>query len=237
MDDDDDEVRETQSNGRYLTPRSNDSVELLRPPINFYFEESLSDNEVQITFEDYYGEVFMVYYPGFLDVSNLNSESARGSVRCVIVSVPHLVIKELLSSTVYTFCALLRGVAIETPFQCKSYQTAIYFREPWIYQDTKAVILTSFLLLLMLALLVGVITTYFMIRRIPTLMRGSKRVVMVNNRTKEVMVMPRAASMQKETQAVPKSEAPYYLTPRPRQSMEDRCEFTLNLFRKLLIEH
>lgn len=234
---DDDDVRETQSNGRYLTPRSNDSVELLRPPINFYFEESLDDNEVQITFEDYYGEVFMVYYPGLLDVSNLNSESARSSVRCVIVSVPHLVVKELLSSTVYTFCALLRGVAIETPFQCKSYQTsAIYVREPWIYMEHKAVILTSFLLLLMLALLVGVITTYFMIRRIPTLMRGSKRVVMVNNRTKEVMVMPRAPSMQKETQAVPKSEAPYYLTPRPRQSIEDRYDAT-NLFHKLLIEN
>lgn len=228
---DDEEVRETQSNGRYLTPRGNDSVELLRPPINFYFEESLSDNEVQITFDDYYDEVFMVYYPGFLDVSNLNSESARGSVRCVIVSAPHLLVKELLSSTVYTFCALFRGVAIETPFQCKSYQTsAISFREPWIYQEHKAVILTSFLLLLMLSLLVGVISTYLTIRRMPTLMRGSKRVVMVNNRTKEVMVMPRAASMQKETPAVPKSEAPYYLTPRPRQSMEDRYAST-NLYR------
>lgn len=218
-----DDVRESQSNGRYLTPRSNDTVELLRPPINFYFEKTLSDNEVQITFDDYYDEVFMVYYPGFLDVSTMNSESAQGSVRCVIVSIPRLVIKELLPSTVYTFCALLRDVAIETPFQCKSYQTtAIFDREPWIYQEHKAVILTSFLLLLMLSVLVGVTTTYFTIRRIPTLMRGSKRVVMVNNRTKEVMVMPRATSMQKGTEADPKNEAPYYLTPRPRQSIDDR---------------
>lgn len=235
--DDVDDVRESQSNGRYLTPRSNDSVELLRPPINFYFEKSLTDNEVQITFHDYYDELFMVYYPGFMDVSNLNSESAKDSVRCVVVSIRSIVIYELLSSTVYTFCALFRGVAIETPFQCKSYQTtAIYEREPWIYQEHKAVILTSFLLLLMLSLLMGVIMTYCMIRRIPTLMRGSKRVVMVNNRTKEVMVMPRAASMQKGTDTDPKNEAPYYLTPRPRQSFEDRYDFP-NLFHELLIEH
>lgn len=81
----------------------------------------------------------------------------------------------------------------------------------------------------MFSLVVGIAMTYFLIRRIPTLMRGSKRVVMVNNRTKDVMVLPsesRNNSLQKSKTAEPirLSEQVTYLTPLPRQSIDNRSD-------------
>jgi hypothetical protein len=86
-------------------------------------------------------------------------------------------------------------------------------------------IMTSFLVIIFVALFVGVIMTYLLIRRMPTLMRGSKRVVMVNNRKTDVMVLPsgsRNNSWQKETSSSIKLEPPTYLTPLPRKSLDNK---------------
>lgn len=86
----------------------------------------------------------------------------------------------------------------------------------------------------------GVIATYLLIRRMPTLMKGSKRVVMVNNSTKDVMVLSsgsRNNSLQKEAPMPIKNEAPTYLTPLPRQSFDHKWEqFKFHCKCKLLIE-
>lgn len=194
--------------------------------MSFEFKENDVESEVQVEFDRLY-DLFLVYYPGFLDASNLDSDDVQNSVHCQIVTSPIILIKNLIPSTVYTFCALMRYQLIQSPFQCKSYQSQTPFsRRPWIYQGQKVVILTSFLLLLLLSVVVGVIMTYLLIRRMPTLMKGSKRVVLVSNGTKEVMVMPsgsRNNSWQKEASAPPvKNEAPTYMTPLPRQSFENK---------------
>lgn len=214
-------------NGRYSQYLNDDRINLYRPAFSFDFLESESETEVEIVFDahDYEG-VVLIYYPGFLDASNLDSETSINSINCRTVISTSIVIKNLLPSTVYTFCALFGYTVILTPFQCKSYQTLTPFRrQTWIYQEQKVIILTSFLMLLLISLLVGVITTYLLIRRMPTLMRGSKRVVMVNNETKDVMVLSsgsRNNSLQKETPKPIKNEAPTYLTPRPRESFDHR---------------
>lgn len=210
---------------RFLIPVLNDSFVLRRPLVTFHFESSESESDVEIVFGSSYHNVYMIYYPGFLDSADFNSYNGQGKVQCRIVVGSQMMIQNLIPSTVYTFCALIDQL-IQTPFQCKSYQTPTPFkRQTWIYQEQKAIILTTFLMLVFLSLIVGVVMTYLLIRRIPTLMKGSKRVVMVNNRTKEVMVMPggsRSNSWQRETTTPIKTEAPTYLTPLPRQSFDNK---------------
>lgn len=199
------------------------TLNLPKPIVSFDFESADSDSIVQLVFHGYFTNLILVYYPGSLDTSDLSDEN----VECQIVTTEKVIIKDLQLTTVYLFCVFINYdpyVQFQTPFQCKSFQTPTpYAQQPWIYQEQKVIFLTSFLMFLLLSLVLGIIMTYFLIRRIPTLMKGSKRVVMVNNRTKDVMVLSggsRNNSLQKEAATPIKTEAPIYLTPLPRQSFD-----------------
>lgn len=213
--------------GRFYPPY-NETIKLTRPLVSFDFENSRNEEEVQVVFDNiYYYDIFLVYYPGFLDATELTNENIKSTVNCQIVVSTKILVRDLVSSTVYTFCALIRHEPIQTPFQCKSYQTQTPFkRQTWIYQEQKIVILSSFLLLILFSLVIGSIMTYFLIRRMPVLIRGSKRVVMVNNRNKDVIIMPsesRNNSLQKESASTSiENEPPTYLTPLPRKTSDNR---------------
>lgn len=213
--------------GNLTTPANPETLKLIRPVVSFDFETVPTDAEVQIVFDNIFiYDIFLVYYPGFLDATELNSENVANSVNCQIVVSTKILIKDLTPTTVYTFCALIRNQIIQSPFQCKSYQTQTPFkRQAWIYQEQKVIVFTSFLMLLLLSLVVGSVMTYLLIRRMPRLMRGSKRVVMVNNRTKDVMILPEGSrnnSWQKEAASSANAEPPTYLTPLPRKSFENK---------------
>lgn len=205
------------------------TLHLPRPSVTFDFESINSDTNVQLVFRGLYGkDVILVYYHGSLDASDLDSQNVDENVHCQIVLTMRVLIKDLQPTTVYTFCVFVTfdpEVEFDTPFQCKSLQTPTPFaRQTWIYQEQKVIILTSFLMLLLVSLILGIVMTYLLIRRMPTLMKGSKRVVMVNNRSKDVMIFTGEASrnnsLQKEEPATIKAEAPIYLTPLPRASFD-----------------
>lgn len=138
-----------------------------------------------------------------------------------------IVINDLTPSTVYTFCALIKDQFIQTPFQCKSYQTQTpWAQQAWLYKEQKTIIVLSLVMMLLLCFLLGSAMTYLIIRRMPTLMKGSKRVVMVDNRSTDVMVLSsdsRTNSLLKETTSLESTADPQtYLTPLPRKSLENR---------------
>jgi hypothetical protein len=205
---------------------NDDTLTLFRPNVSFDFVDS-KDSAIKISFHQFQSaEVLLLYYPGALDASELGENGSQDDINCQIVTSANVLIVNLEPATVYTFCALIRNQVIMTPFQCKSYQTATPFpRQTWLYQEQKWLLLTLFMLVVLVAALTGIIATYLLIRRIPTLMRGSKRVVMVNNSTKDVMVLTsgsRSSSWQRDVSSPIKEEAPAYMTPcpPPRQSFD-----------------
>ncbi|KAG5670513.1 hypothetical protein PVAND_000772 [Polypedilum vanderplanki] len=216
------------------TLNSRDPITIFRPIISFDIKTSSNHEEVIVEFkEGYDDEMVLVYYPSMEDpFKEKDMNAGKDIVKCISVTNPIIIVNQLLPDTIYNFCALYRNPyhMMITPFQCKSH---IYLQgHPWLYEEQKAIIITSFILLLLLALIIGVITTYFLIRRMPTLIRGSKRVVMVNNRTKEVMILPRTNSdatsnnsCRKESIPPITAEPPTYLTPLPRQSFDNRPPF------------
>lgn len=211
---------EPKANSSHIPTSIHESLDIHSSPIAFSFEESLTEFEVQISFADYYNEVNLLYYPGNLDTSDLNSEVVISSMKCVVVSVAKVVISDLQPSTVYTFCAMLPNETIESPFQCKSHQTKVSRdQQPWITQDKKVVALTTFFSATVIVFFVGAFLTYLIIRRMPKLIRGSKRVVRVYSQPQEESPeSSRASSIRKETNTLGHMEAPIYMTPRPRQA-------------------
>lgn len=234
------DIRCLRENGRHLIPPNNtairipflpryipnESLDVLIPRPNVFFDiHDVNENEVIVHFGEvfYTNDYVLIYYPGVFNASDMTIEEGqvKDVLRCQLIYNFDLMIKNLQPSVIYTFCAIQWGTMISTPFHCKSHQTATPFgRQPWIIQEHKVIILTSFVVLILVALLVGVTMTYLLIRRVPTLMRGSKRVVMVHNRTKDVMVLPndsRNGSCHKDPPVPAFTEASNYMTPLPRQ--------------------
>ncbi|CAO1437522.1 unnamed protein product [Diamesa hyperborea] len=219
-----------------LLPRyiPNESIDVSIPRPNVFFDiHDVNENEVIVHFGEvfYTNDIVLIYYPDIFNASDMsiNQGQVNDVLRCKLIYNFDLKIMNLQPSLIYTFCALEWATMISTPFHCKSHQTATPFgRQPWIVQEHKVIILTSFLVLILVALLIGVSMTYLLIRRVPTLMRGSKRVVMVNNRTKDVMVLPcdsRNGSCHKDPPVPAFTEASNYMTPLPRHCANERPPF------------
>lgn len=216
-----------------LFPRyiPNESIDVFIPRPNVFFDiHDVDENEVIVHFGEvfYTNDFVLIYYPGIFNASDMtiNQGQVKDVLRCKLIYNFDLKIVNLQPSLIYTFCAIEWGTMISTPFHCKSHQTATPFgRQPWIVQEHKVIILTSFLVLILVALIIGVLMTYLLIRRVPTLMRGSKRVVMVNNRTKDVMVLPsdsRNGSCHKDPPVPAFTESSNYMTPLPRHNANER---------------
>jgi hypothetical protein len=181
-------------------------------------------NTVLVSFDAKKEGMVLLYYPIYFNPFDKIDDVH--DPQCVFVTEDTVVVEDLLPNTVYTFCSLF-NVAIFSPFQCMSFANTEGM--PWLYEEQKTVIITSLTLIFLLVLVAGILMTYFLIRRMPTLIRGSKRVVVVNNRSKEVMILPRSAnssrsnSYRKESVVTPiVPEPPTYLTPLPRQSVDHR---------------
>ena len=153
------------------------------------------------------------------------------SVKCADVSTTReAYISNLIPGVTYTicYCGILNNMFyFNTPFNCKThYMPLPRAEQPWLYQNQKVLIISVVFLIVLITLIAGVVATYFMIRRMPTLLRGSKRVVMVNNRTKDVMVMPekrqsKQNAYQKDFSSCCKDEQQAnYMTPVARQPMQ-----------------
>jgi hypothetical protein len=207
----------------YPKSDNDDTLRLFRPKVSFDIVDGDKESEVKIAFNQFQTtEVLLVYYPGALDASGLGKDDSQDEIKCQIVTSVKVLIVNLEPATVYTFCALIRNQVIMTPFQCKSYQTRTPFhRQTWLYQEQKWLVLTLLMLVVVVGTVVGIIATYILIRRMPTLIRqksGSNRFAMENNRTKDEMVLSggsRSTSWQRDVSTPIKAEAPTYMTPCP----------------------
>ncbi|XP_077286281.1 uncharacterized protein LOC143911304 isoform X2 [Arctopsyche grandis] len=88
----------------------------------------------------------------------------------------------------YIFCYLHNG-RILSPWNCKSKSTPPPFSlRPWIINEDKAFIIGIITFMLLICVFLGAVIVFIAIRKNPSLLRGSKRVVMVKK--SDAIVMP-----------------------------------------------
>lgn len=149
-------------------------------------------------------------------------------------------VQELPPSTTYIFCVMVQrnhknsnidydgyDGYVNSPFDCLPYKTMPpKSEEAWLTYDDRWVVTSLTLLILMCCGVVGALTMYFIIRRMPTLLRGSERVVIVNNNQVKVygnkslkksdsVISSNIASIQ--SRPLPDIQQSTYLTPIPRK--------------------
>lgn len=219
---------------KYINPFTNPAILstfFYLPIINFTISRTDNDNEVFITLSDLFINTLLVYYPSdeYRSMSIANNDS-QFTVRCNCLTSLSFILSDIAPNVMYNFCISPFSTAI-SPFECKPFM--INTKNPWLLEEHKTIIFTTLSLILVSMLIIGMIITYCVIRQVPTLIKGSKRVVLVNNRgSNDVMIMPRnstqsctqsiSSSCRKDSATVTDNEPPTYLTPLPRQSIDQR---------------
>ena len=155
---------------------SNESKEILimRPIIEFDIR-NVTEHGVIVHFDQIFDEndYFLLYYPNDFDAFNqtINDDQIKFLLRCQLIHSYNLEIKNLQPSTIYTFCVVHRYLFMNTPFLCKSKQTAMSVqRKSWIVREHKMIILTSFLVnIILVIILISIIMICFLKSRIKML--------------------------------------------------------------------
>ncbi|XP_046595396.1 uncharacterized protein LOC107225314 isoform X1 [Neodiprion lecontei] len=114
------------------------------------------------------------------------------SVKCVTDVAGSVTLTELQPGLVYIVCLLDRNNGdLTSPFNCQSIQMPN--KESgrlWLTDEAKTPIIGGLTVVLVVVCVSGAMGSYCIVRRNPRLLKGSKRIIMVNHRAADAIVLP-----------------------------------------------
>lgn len=116
-------------------------------------------------------------------VTVLDHETTEDDISCMSDVNTTNVIKNLEAGLTYTFCILEKTSITISPFNCAAFYLAHKETSPfWISADKKSLAIGIAVALFVFFTWLGLVFGILLVRRNPTWLKGTKRVVVVNNR-------------------------------------------------------
>lgn len=189
--------------------RSTDAQFYPRFP-NFYVSEIL-DRSVMVNLPNLAEGVTLLWF----DNNNVYS-----SVRCAKNTRRSYLVQDIDPQTAYTICLLDDNGKFISPLNCLAVTTsAAYESRSWLTNADKTLVLPLSIASLLLLFLVGGFLSFLLIRRHPTLLRGSKRVMLVKRRNVDAIVLPKGVDVnekrERRLEYVSRTNEDGYVTPLP----------------------
>nr|XP_012134935.1 PREDICTED: leucine-rich repeat transmembrane protein FLRT1-like [Megachile rotundata] len=142
-----------------------------------------------------------------------DNHDVEGSLSCARNVKQSYLIQSIDPWATYTICLLVGNTT--SPLNCLA-ASPVGESVAWLKNTDKGWVYGILVLLLILLFLVGAVAAFLMVRRHPTLLRGSKRVMLVKHRNLDVIVLPKGVDMSEEKSSVDqKSQEDGYITPLP----------------------
>ena len=127
----------------------------------------------------------------FFNEDSLNFGNLKSNLKCVKSFRNSLLLKGFKPGTSYTVCLLESEEVKPSPLNCVALITNLeYPRRTWLSNGDKPLIISLAIVILCLLSLFSAIGSYIVVRRNPTLLRGSKRILIVRRRTVNAVVLP-----------------------------------------------
>lgn len=208
--------RSLSSSGKYrrrlLWSRSNtNSLVLSQQSLNFSIEDYES-GIVTVTINSILTPSdILIWFIGSSDYVGVQ-ETSSNSIGCFTSLKKETSVTDLNAGETYTFCLLKDGENRVSPLDCRAHAVSVpWHQKVWMSNEHKAIIIGSTSGALVLCLFVGALLVYLIIRKNPSLLRGSKRVVMVKHRAADAIVMPpnfkEVCEKRKDVKRPPKSSS------------------------------
>uniref|UniRef100_A0A336KML0 CSON011750 protein n=1 Tax=Culicoides sonorensis TaxID=179676 RepID=A0A336KML0_CULSO len=170
---------------------SDQQIAIRRQTLNFRVEQ-VDETTVEIIVKNPNNINFVVFWfseserdkkhgPSYVTNEKLCAE-------CTLFHENHFKIKSLTSNSLYIFC-LMKYTTIEiSPFDCLPFKTDNLKDLFWLHRHDKTIAYSVSIISLLFCSFLGAFIMYCIIRKTPTLLKGSDRVIIVKD--KEVIVMP-----------------------------------------------
>ncbi|XP_076618004.1 uncharacterized protein LOC143340209 [Colletes latitarsis] len=125
-----------------------------------------------------------------------NSYDVENSLSCA-KNVKHTyLLQDIDPQTTYTICLLNDNDTTVSPLNCLAVTTQpTYKSRTWLTNADKGVVFLTFSVSLLLFLVIGAFIAFMLIRRNPSLLRGSKRVMLVKRRNVDAIVLPKGVNV------------------------------------------
>ena len=177
---------------------------------DFYVTEIL-DNSIQVSLPDLSEGVTLLWF---------DNGNVAGSLGCAKNVRRSYQLWNIDQQATYTICLLDDNGDTMSPLNCLAVTTKpTYESGTWLTNADKSLVFLVLTLSLILLFLVGGTLSFLLIRRYPTLLRGSKRVMLVKRRNVDVIVLPKGVDIDEEKQRGGKSHEDDYVTPLPPKRM------------------
>lgn len=150
-----------------------------------------------------------------------NSNDVDGSPSCAKNVKHSYLVRNIDSGATYTICLLSDNAGIVSPFNCLAVTTILaYQSRTWLKNADKIVVCSLLVASMVLLFLISAFFTFMLIRRHPSLLRGSKRVMLVK-RNVDAIVLPKGVNVEEgkrgcgNVAAMYKRQEDGYITPLP----------------------
>lgn len=176
---------------RLLWSRSNtNNLVLTQQSLNFSIEDYES-GIVTVTINSLLTPSdILIWFIGSSDYVGVQ-ETSSSSIGCFTGLKRETSVVNLNAGETYTFCLLKGGEKKVSPLDCRSHAVSVpWHLKAWMSNEHKAITIGITSTALVMCLFVGAFLVYCIIRKNPSLLRGSKRVVMVKHRAADAIVMP-----------------------------------------------
>ncbi|KAK0085124.1 hypothetical protein PV325_005744, partial [Microctonus aethiopoides] len=172
---------------------------------------------------------------------NINEENDNKikNINCIKTITKLTMLNNFLKDTTYIICVVEKIQSTPLPFNCLTFKTN---EKIWLLNSDKSIILSIYSLTLILFGLFGSGICLLIVRRNPSLLRGSSRVIMVKQSCVKAMVLPKGINyssihnrrLNKKIIATPAAISNVtnnYLTP-----IETRTNYSSNIYESIYNE-
>nr|XP_031841335.1 uncharacterized protein LOC116430854 [Nomia melanderi] len=167
-----------------------------------FFIQSKTDRSIRINLPNHSEGVTLLWF---------DSNDVKGSVSCVRRVRDSYQVRNIDPGTTYTICLLSDNEDTVSPLNCLAATT----------KEDKVLVIIILTSILALCFLAGVFFAIAMVWKHPSLLRGSKRVIMVKKNKADVIVLPKGMKVEEQRQTcgirsrVNSKSEDDYITPLP----------------------
>ncbi|KAK2584466.1 hypothetical protein KPH14_006841 [Odynerus spinipes] len=164
------------------------------PPVDYEFQRrfqdfvltELNDGTILVDLPDLEGEAVLLWF------ENQFQKDIQGSIHCTKNVKGSYVLKDTSPSTTYTVCLSDNQQDGFSPLNCLGITTQPGLEDrPWLTNGHKTVVCLILITLVLFFCAISSFCMFIVIRRHPSLLKGSKRVMLIKHRKLRAMVLPR----------------------------------------------
>lgn len=188
------DINKINSSNFYSNLISTWNIKLPMKKNNFFITE-LSNKSIMINFEN-------SNTPGTLIWFKNDDKKKSLHIHCLKNFNDFILLNDFESNSLYTIC-LLENYGLFSPLNCRALSTSLPKNlQTWLNNSDKIIVWTLIIAFNIFFFIIGGVWGFFLVRKYPSLLKGSRKIVMLKKGKIRAMALPRGVEFDEEKKRV-----------------------------------